>query len=342
MESKVALMAIGVISLLSLLLVLTTLLLAAIFGGKTARTVLLCIGGGLFLLIAIGAMGMLSVRTEAYVPQAVEVPLEARQIHSPPPYALTPRARMTAVSAAAPQRAREKFFPDAGDQSLGSADAVDEPNPGRALGEWAGSLYQGFRNQVKSGQLSLDASSIIPPGRPTWVEQEPIGEPGEVYTVAVSSGPYDRETDCRAALDEQVREAVGQFASEFLGHPDAARLLATELVSLQADAVRETYQEELTPSIGIMHQWHALLKFDETFQQKLLHLWETQQRLSRVIYVGGGFGGLLALLTIFYFCLSLSGEGSRVSPWLVSAGTVAALGGLFLAAIIFVRTFPML
>ncbi|MHC2069321.1 hypothetical protein ACYFX5_17750 [Bremerella sp. T1] len=213
---------------------------------------------------------------------------------------------------------------------------------GKSIGKWAGSLYQGFRNQLKSGEIDLDPSKIIPPGRPSWVEQTPHWTHDQTYYVAVSSGPYDRGMDCQRALDFEVDKAIDQFAIELTGSEDAPALIGEELESLHHNIVAETYQEELTPSFGIMHQWHSLLKFDPAIQGKIREFWIAQQRISRVVYIGAGFLFLLGLMSTFYAGMSLTGKGSRISPWLVSAGSVVALGGLFAAGVIFVRSFPML
>ncbi len=184
--------------------------------------------------------------------------------------------------------------------------------------------------------------SIIPPGRPNWVEQAPVWEDDGTCFVAVSSGPFDRGMDCRKVLENETRIALREFANDYLDHPYAAEMLGSKLDALQDTVVVETYREELTPSIGPMQQWHSLLKFDSTLQQKLREMWQAQQQVSRIVYIGVGFFGLLGILTIFYLGMSLTGEGSKLSPWLVSAGTVVALGGLFVVGVIFVRTFPML
>lgn len=184
--------------------------------------------------------------------------------------------------------------------------------------------------------------SIIPPGRPDWVEQAPVWEDDGTCLIAVSSGPFDRGMDCRKSLESETRIALAEFANDYLDNPQAAKMLGTKLDDLQESVVMETYHEELTPSIGPMQQWHSLLKFDTSLQQKLRELWQAEQQVSRVVYIGAGFFGLLGMLTIFYFGMALTGEGSKVSPWLVSAGTVVALGGLFVAGVIFVQSFPML
>ncbi|PQO35787.1 hypothetical protein C5Y96_09045 [Blastopirellula marina] len=213
---------------------------------------------------------------------------------------------------------------------------------GKTIGQFAGSVYQEFRNQLKSGKLDLDPSKIIPPGRPSWVEQEPHWGHDQTYYVAVSSGPYDRGMDCRRALDLEISKAIDQFAVELTGSDDAPTLIGDDLATIKEAVAMESYQEELTPSFGVMHQWHSLLKFDPAIQEQIRQFWYAQQRISRVVYIGTGFLFLLGLMSIFYAGMSLTGQGSRISPALVSAGSVAALGGLIAAGVIFVRSFPML
>lgn len=187
-----------------------------------------------------------------------------------------------------------------------------------------------------------ETSSIIPPGRPAWVEQAPQWEDDGTYLVAVSSGPFERGMDCRKILENETKIALRQFANDYLDNPQAAERLGSQLDSLQEDVTIDTYHEQLNASVGPMQQWHSLLKFDIPIQQKLGELWQAQQQVSRVVYIGAGFFGLLGLLSIFYIGMSLTSEGSKVSPWLVSAGTVVALGGLLVAGVIFVQAFPML
>lgn len=213
---------------------------------------------------------------------------------------------------------------------------------GKTIGQFAGSVYQEFRNQLKSGKLDLDPSKIIPPGRPSWVEQEPHWGHDQTYYVAVSSGPYDRGMDCQRALDLEISRAIDQFAIELTGSDDAPTLIGDDLATIKEAVAAESYQEELTPSFGVMQQWHSLLKFDPAIQEQIRQFWYAQQRVSRVVYIGTSFLFLLGLMSVFYAGMSLTGKGSRISPALVSAGSVAALCGLIAAGVIFVRSFPML
>lgn len=230
------------------------------------------------------------------------------------------------------------------DSPVGSKLTTEEvtASTGKTIGQFAGSVYQEFRNQLKSGKLDLDPSKIIPPGRPSWVEQEPHWGHDQTYYVAVSSGPYDRGMDCQRALDLEISKAIDQFAIELTGSDDAPTLIGEDLATIQETVAAESYQEELTPSFGVMQQWHSLLKFDPAIQEQIREFWYAQQRVSRVVYIGTGFLFLLGLMSVFYAGMSLTGKGSRISPALVSAGSVAALCGLIAAGVIFVRSFPML
>ncbi|PQO31594.1 hypothetical protein [Blastopirellula marina] len=187
-----------------------------------------------------------------------------------------------------------------------------------------------------------EPESIIPPGRPAWVEQAPVWEDDGTCLVAVSSGPFERGMDCRKTLENETRIALREFTNDYLDNAYAAEKLGSQLDELSESVVVETYREELNASVGPMQQWHSLLKFDGTLQQKLRELWLAQRQVSRIVYIGAGFLGLLGILSIFYVGMSLTGEGTKVSPWLVSAGTVVALGGLLVVGVIFVQVFPML
>lgn len=335
--------------------VILVIAIAGKHGGKIAAGLGAAVLLGLMLFC--GGFFMLSV-----TPTRVETTMEGpREVHSYSEieYGETvqhARAGFTSVrkdtmdhayteSVESPVQAEiEEPFPPSsdlwGEDSSNSEDVT--ASTGKTIGQFAGSIYQEFRNQLKSGKLDLDPSKIIPPGRPSWVEQEPHWGHDQTYYVSVSSGPYDRGMDCRRALDLEIAKAINQFAIELTGSEDAPTLIAGELAAIKEAVATEAYQEELTPSFGVMHQWHSLLKFDPAIQEQIRQFWYAQQRISRVVYIGTGFLFLLGLMSIFYAGMSLTGKGSRVSPALVSAGSVAALCGLIAAGVIFVRSFPML
>src|SRR5262249_49893255 len=68
-------------------------------------------------------------------------------------------------------------------------------------------------------------SPIVPPGRPAWIEKEP-GQSGDVYTVAVASGPYAHERDAQRALDRELEKTTREYIADYLGSALAPRFLA--------------------------------------------------------------------------------------------------------------------
>lgn len=354
----ISILAILILGFLLACLVGAVILVIAVagkHGGKVAAGLGAAVLLGLVLLC--GGFFMVGV-SRTSVETAIEAP---REVHSHSEFGYhenVQRAQSNMMSVR-----KEKVVPrDTEEVARAAYDELEEPLPvstklpidseltpeevtastGKTIGQFAGSLYQEFRNQLKSGKLDLDPSKIIPPGRPSWVEQEPHWGHDQTYYVAVSSGPYDRGMDCRRALDVEISKALEQFAIELTGSDEAPKLIGSELETIKETVAAEMYQEELTPSFGVMHQWHSLLKFDPAIQDQIRQFWYAQQRISRVVYIGTGFLFLLGFLFIFYAGMSLTGKGSRVSPGLVSAGSVAALGGLIAAGVIFVRSFPML
>ncbi len=323
--SFLALLGLGLMVLLVVLL-----LVAALCGGRIAYWLVGGAGVVVLFIMAGGSLFLISARHQAAEAQ------KTRMIHEVVRQAELARNGSKFVSSSH-GRPIDEIIQDGASRGT-SAAPEDTDNPGKTLGRWAGSLYQELRNQVKSADDQVDPSRIIPPGRPDWVEQPMQWNSDGTCQLAISSGPYDRTIDCQQAIDTQVEEAVGEFANELLGDPRAAQILASDLHSLHKSVVAETYQEQLTPSIGVMHQWHALLKFDQSLQQKLRELWRVQQQVSRLVYAVAGFVGLLGLMMVGYVGLALMGrKAGAVAAMVTSVGLV----GIFLLGVIFVRTFPM-
>jgi len=210
-------------------------------------------------------------------------------------------------------------------------------HPGFVVGEFAGSMYQGFRDQLSSGEIADFSSRIIPPGRPEWVESDERWDDQGNYFIAVSSGPYDREIDCRKALDRQIQETVDEFVNELFDNPNAYSILSSELADAREGLVEDQYREQLTNSFGEMHQWHAHLKILKDVQQGLQKDWKTKQKFSRMLYAAGGFAVVLSLLGITYAGLLVD----RRSGWLASAAMVIAIALVISVSVALVRTFPM-
>ncbi|MFN3149558.1 hypothetical protein [Bremerella sp.] len=355
MLSVLAILLLGFLLASLVGIVVLVIAVAGKHGAKVAAGLATAVILGLVLLCG----GVLAFSVSATrVETAIEAPMEVRTFGETEYVETMPRARMDAdsirkeaiISTRAhkmtntPRIEIEAPLPVSTELPTGTQYTPEEmtASTGKTIGQFAGSVYQEFRNQLKSGKLDLDPSKIIPPGRPSWVEQEPHWGHDQTYYVSVSSGPYDRGMDCRKALDVEISKAVDQFAAELTGSEDAPKLIGDQLAVIKENVSAESYQEVLTPSFGVMHQWHSLLEFDPAIQEQIRQFWYAQQRISRVVYIGTGFLFLLGLMSIFYAGMSLTGKGSRVSPGLVSAGSLAALCGLTAAGVIFVRSFPML
>lgn len=155
-------------------------------------------------------------------------------------------------------------------------------------------------------------SVIIPPGRPAWVNSQPVTK-GEVHTIAVSSGPYSQMSEANRELDKAIEAAANAYIAEQIGSEQAPLLLNITGKSLRDQVVdpKDVYQETIVVSIGPMEQVHALLKFDEKFRSKLKADWENLLMSARLGQIGLGFGGVIGLLATVcgYFRLDNATRG---------------------------------
>jgi hypothetical protein len=172
---------------------------------------------------------------------------------------------------------------------------------------------------------------IIPPGRPEWVEAEPILA-GSLHTVAVSSGPFARNADCSRALDRQLVEATGDYIAEQLGSELAPQLLRYDARTIKERFLRSgnVYHEIITVSVGPMHQSHALLEFGPDFREEIERRWASVTATSRLSQVGLFAGGMLLLLgSVFsYFRLDNATRGYYTGrlQFLTAAAILAVVG----------------
>jgi hypothetical protein len=198
--------------------------------------------------------------------------------------------------------------------------------------------------ETKSASATLPAASepeiaasaadtvIIPPGRPEWVNAEPKLS-GNVHTVAVASGPYKREADSRRALDDELVKATHEYIAEQLG-----RDLATQFIRYDAKTIKRRfvksdnlYHDEATYSdpIGPMHEYFALLEFDEDFRRELDQKWNNVRATSRLTQTGLFAGAALLFLTsIFgYFRLDNATRGyyTRRLQFMAAAAVLAVV-----------------
>jgi hypothetical protein len=172
---------------------------------------------------------------------------------------------------------------------------------------------------------------VIPPGRPSWVESPPM-HVGEVHTTPVSSGPYARMQDGWHEFDKQIVQATDEYIVEHLGES-----FATQFIHYDAKAIRirflkpqNIYHEQITVSIGPMHQVHGLLEFGPDFRSELDDRWAQVTCYSRLTQVGLGTFALLALLSIVfgYFRVDNATRGYYTGrlQFLTAAAILAVVG----------------
>lgn len=138
---------------------------------------------------------------------------------------------------------------------------------------------------------------VIPPGRPEWVEKEPNLN-GAVHTIAVSSGPFKTETECRRALDKELVKATRNYIVEQLGSDLAAQFIQYDARTIRQRLLKPSniYNEEITVSFGPMHQTHAVLEFDSKFRKQLSTRWDKVRGASRLTQAGLFAGAALLLV----------------------------------------------
>jgi hypothetical protein len=158
-----------------------------------------------------------------------------------------------------------------------------------------------------------DGTVIIPAGRPDWVQHPRRTRTGDVHQITVSSGPYATDLQAERALDEELVKATNEYITEQLGSELAPTLLHYTARTIKQKYVKpaNTYNEQITVSIGDMQQKHALVEFGPEFRDELRASWAGQIAESRLLQLSVVAGGVLLLLgSVFgYFRLDNATRG---------------------------------
>lgn len=180
---------------------------------------------------------------------------------------------------------------------------------------------------------------IIPPGRPSWVDQDPQTDSAGVHTIPVSSGPYKRHIDALRALDEQLASETNVYISDYLDSDLAPTLLRFDVSTIRRDLVKpaNVYEEKIvSPTTGDMHQIHALIEIDQNFRNRLDGEWRVVRANSRLTQLGLFAGaGLLFIGSVFsYFRLDNATRGYYTGrlQFMTAAAILAVIGGGVFAA----------
>ena len=181
------------------------------------------------------------------------------------------------------------------------------------------------------------ATPIIPPGRPAWVESAPVTT-GEVHTIAVCSEPFARTSDALKALDQQLVEKTNEYIADHLGNSMAATFIRYDAKTIRERFVKpeNTYHEVITVSIGPMHQSHALVEFRPEFRQEIEQSWDKVRATSRLTQITLFSGAAILLIaSVFgYFRVDHATRGYYTGrlQFMTAAAILAVIGGGIFAA----------
>ncbi|MCA9174149.1 MAG: hypothetical protein KDB14_06635 [Planctomycetales bacterium] len=179
-----------------------------------------------------------------------------------------------------------------------------------------------------------DKQTVIIPERPEWIDKEEAD--GEDFIVSVSSALQTHSKDCRASLDERLREAVEKYVRSHVGDDKVAYFIHFDLPEIRDRLLDEgtEFSDVITTSVGPMHQSHALLRFSPDFSRELDLKWAHICQTGRVVRTAGAaVGGLILLSMLFgYFRVDTATKGyyTRRLQMLLAFALVALIaGGVF-------------
>ena len=175
---------------------------------------------------------------------------------------------------------------------------------------------------------------VIPPGRPTWIEQEPQTTGSGTHTIWVTSFPYKRHVDALHGLDDELAKEINRYIADHVGSELAPTFLRYDSTAIRRRLVKSEniYEEEIiSPTTGKMHQIHALIEIDQNFRQQLDQQWQRVRATTRLTQLGLFAGaGLLLIGSIFsYFRLDNATRGYYTGrlQFLTAAAILAVIGG---------------
>ena len=181
------------------------------------------------------------------------------------------------------------------------------------------------------------ATPIIPPGRPAWVESAPFTT-GEIHTIAVCSEPFARTSDALKALDQQLVEKTNEYIADHLGNTMAPTFIRYDAKTIRDRFVKpeHTYHEVIIVSIGPMHQSHALVEYGPQFRQEIEQSWDKVRATSRLTQITLFSGAAILLIaSVFgYFRVDHATRGYYTGrlQFMTAAAILAVIGGGIFAA----------
>lgn len=184
----------------------------------------------------------------------------------------------------------------------------------------------------------LSTDVVIPPGRPAWVESKPARN-GSLHATSVCSGPFKKDSDARQALDLELEKQTAAYIGELLGSKLAPQFIRLDASQIKSELVKSDhmYHETIeSPTVGSMEQYHALIEFTPTFQDRIRHEWQEVKGKWRLAQFGLFAGGAILLLgTVFgYFRVDNATRGYYTGrlQFLSAAAILAIVGAGVMAA----------
>ena len=180
--------------------------------------------------------------------------------------------------------------------------------------------------------------------RPEWVDREPR-DVGPVHQVSVCSDPYRSQGRARHELALRLKQATDEYINELLDSATAAHWIAFDESRIRQTLVSPAniYDEKvISPSVGVMHQSHALLEFGPEFHRDIEHAWRqivARARLVKFALVAATVLGTLALL-LSYFQADTATRGFYTGR--LKFATLVAILGLIASGVLLARSIPWL
>ncbi len=155
-------------------------------------------------------------------------------------------------------------------------------------------------------QVTSDAN------KPAWIDQPPHTDDGDVYVVAVTSGPYQTQAECEDALAAAIDKEVRTFAEKL--DPAAANEPLSLDKNYRQILIRERYGETIKSSLGPMQQLDAQLAFTDKVRAELIRQINQFVIDKRLSFPAAAGGVMLLLLGAAYLLLrrpARTPEGSK-------------------------------
>ena len=155
----------------------------------------------------------------------------------------------------------------------------------------------------KTSAVDKPADQESSSDRPDWVESAPR-RVGDGYQVAVVVGPYTTRLECDKEMEEQLRQAVAEYAALYLGDGQAHSVTLPDDF-LRGHLLKDQWEEPFRASVGPMVRLHARLLFDNRVNTELKAALRCAIIEQRLWTTGAVLGAVLAVVSIAFIGLNL-------------------------------------